>query len=75
VAGGWRSALHNLYFSPNTVIKSRRMTWAGHVSCTAEMRNTKFQYESLNGRHHLGDKGEDDMIILQWILDKQGMRV
>jgi hypothetical protein len=24
--------LHNLYSSPNTMIKSRRMRWAGHVA-------------------------------------------
>jgi hypothetical protein len=40
VAGGCRrlhnEELHNLYASPNIirVIKSRRMTWVGHVACT-----------------------------------------
>jgi len=31
--------LHNLYSSPNitTVIKSRRMKWAGHVACMGDM--------------------------------------
>jgi hypothetical protein len=39
VAGGWRrphnEEFHNLYISPNIirVIKSRRMRWAGHVTC------------------------------------------
>jgi hypothetical protein len=39
VTGGWRKLhneeLHNLYSSPNiiTMIKSRRMRWAGHVAC------------------------------------------
>jgi hypothetical protein len=38
VAGGWRTLhneeLHNLYASPHiiSVIKSRRMRWAGHVA-------------------------------------------
>jgi hypothetical protein len=38
VTGGWREVhneeLHNLYSSPNiiTMIKSRRMRWAGHVA-------------------------------------------
>jgi hypothetical protein len=38
VMGGWRKLhneeLHNLYSSPNiiTIIKSRRMRWAGHVA-------------------------------------------
>jgi hypothetical protein len=44
VTGEWRE-LHNeefndLYFSPYIiwVIKSRRMRWAGHVSCMGEVR-------------------------------------
>jgi hypothetical protein len=42
--GLWRrlinDELHNLYFSPNfvRVIKSRRMRWAGHVTCMWEGR-------------------------------------
>jgi hypothetical protein len=42
--GLWRklhnNELHNLYSSPNTVrvIKSRRMSWAGHVARTGEGR-------------------------------------
>jgi hypothetical protein len=33
--------LHNLYASPNTitVIKSRRLRWAGHVALMGQMRN------------------------------------
>jgi hypothetical protein len=34
--GDWRKLhneeLHNLYSSPNRLIKSRRMRWAGHVA-------------------------------------------
>jgi hypothetical protein len=44
VTGEWRK-LHNdelndLYSSPNTVrvIKSRRMSWAGHVACKGDSR-------------------------------------
>jgi hypothetical protein len=42
--GSWRKLhndeLHNLYSSPNivTVIKSRRMRWAGHVARIGEGR-------------------------------------
>jgi hypothetical protein len=33
--------LHNMYSSPNIIsmIKSRRMMWAGHVACMEENRN------------------------------------
>jgi hypothetical protein len=43
--GGWRKLhseeLHNLYYSPNItrMIKSKRMTWAGHVTRIGEKRN------------------------------------
>jgi hypothetical protein len=40
VTGGWRrlhiEELHNLYSSPNRMIKSRRMRWAGHVAGMGE---------------------------------------
>jgi hypothetical protein len=45
VMGGWRKlyneVLHNLYSSPSiiTIIKSRRMRWAGHVARMGEKRN------------------------------------
>jgi hypothetical protein len=45
MAGGWRR-LHNeglniSYVSPNIIsmIKSRKMGWAGHVMCMGDMRN------------------------------------
>jgi hypothetical protein len=54
VTGDWRR-LHNeelidLYSSPNIirVIRSRRMRWAGHVSCMGEKRSA---YRILVGRH------------------------
>jgi hypothetical protein len=52
VTGGWRKLhneeLHNLYSSPSIIriIKSRRMTWAGHVARMVEKTN---MYTSLNG--------------------------
>jgi hypothetical protein len=37
IIGGWRNLhndeLHNVYFWPNIMIKSRRMTWVGHIAC------------------------------------------
>jgi hypothetical protein len=41
--------LHSLYSSPNilTVIKSRRMRWAGHVACMGEGKGV---YRVLVGR-------------------------
>jgi hypothetical protein len=51
--GPWRKLhndeLHDLYSSPNIVrvIKSRRMTWAGHVACMGERRSA---YRVLVGR-------------------------
>jgi hypothetical protein len=54
VMRGWRKLhneeLHNLYSSANIIImmiKSRRMTWAGHVALMGEMRNV---YKILVGK-------------------------
>jgi hypothetical protein len=53
VTGGWRKLhneeLHGLYSSPSivTVIKARRMRWAGHVVRMGEVRGT---YNILVGR-------------------------
>jgi hypothetical protein len=53
VTGDWRKLhneeLHNLYSSPNiiTVIKSRRMRWAGHVARMGAKRNA---YRILVGK-------------------------
>jgi hypothetical protein len=46
VTGGWRKLhneeLHNLYSSPSIIrmIKSRRMTWEGHIARMEAKRNT-----------------------------------
>jgi hypothetical protein len=54
VAGGCRrlhnEELHNLDASPNVirVIKSRRMTWAGHVARMGKVRNVD---KILIGKH------------------------
>jgi hypothetical protein len=53
VTGGWRKLhneeLHNLFFSPSiiTIIKSRRMKWAGHVARIEEKRKA---YRLLVGK-------------------------
>jgi hypothetical protein len=53
VTGGWRKLhneeLHNLCSSPSiiTIIKSRRMRWAGHVARMGEKRNV---YRLLVGK-------------------------
>jgi hypothetical protein len=43
VTGEWgtlhNEELHNLYSSPNRMIKSRRMRWAGQVARMGETRN------------------------------------
>jgi hypothetical protein len=53
VTGEWRKLhseeLHNLYSSPNIIrqMKSRRMSWAGHVARMGEERNV---YRVLMGK-------------------------
>jgi hypothetical protein len=53
VAGGCRrlhnEELHNLYVSPNfvSVIKSRRLRWAGHIELMGEIRHA---YKILEGK-------------------------
>jgi hypothetical protein len=53
VTGGWRKLhnkeLHELHSSPSIIriIKSRRMTWAGHV---ARMGKKKNMYRLLTGK-------------------------
>jgi hypothetical protein len=50
VMGDWRKLhneeLHNLYSSPNRMIKSRRIRWTGHVARMGEKRNA---YRILEG--------------------------
>jgi hypothetical protein len=59
--GVWRKPhdeeLHNLYFSPSkiTIIKSRRMRWAGHVARMGEKRNVyRLSVEKPEGKRPLG---------------------
>ena len=77
VTGEWRK-LHNeelrdLYPLPNIVraVKSRRMTWAGHV---ARMGEGRVVHRVLVGnpmeRDNWGDPDVDGRIILRWIFSK-----
>jgi len=87
VTGEWRKLrneeLNDLYCSPNIVqmIKSRRMSWAGHVALMGEGRGmwhvwgrgeacTGFWWGNLRERAHWGDPGPDGRIILRWIFRK-----
>jgi hypothetical protein len=61
VTRDWRKLhneeLHNLYFSPNIIsmIKSRRMRWAGHVARMGEKRNAyRILVGKPEGRRPLG---------------------
>jgi hypothetical protein len=61
VTGDWRKLhneeLHNLYSSPSiiTMIKSRRIRWAGHVARMREKRNAyRILVGKPEGRRPLG---------------------
>jgi hypothetical protein len=77
VAEGWRrlhnEKLHNLYALPvvTRVIKSRGMTWAGHVQRMREMKNMfKILFGNLKGIDNTEYLGIDGRVILEWILGK-----
>jgi hypothetical protein len=44
--------LHNLYYSPNIIrmVKSRRMSWAGHVAHMRIGMNTGFLVQKPDGK-------------------------
>jgi hypothetical protein len=61
--------LHGLYSSPNivTVIKSRRMRWAGHVALMGRGEVfTGFLFGGPKGRDHWKDLRVGGRIILSW---------
>jgi hypothetical protein len=62
-----------LYFSPYiiSVIKSRKMKWAGHVAHMGERRGVyRVVVGKLEGRDQMEDPGIDGRIILRWIFRK-----
>jgi hypothetical protein len=75
VTGDWRKMhneeLHNLYSSPNGMIKSRRIRWAGHVARMGEKRNA---YRKLVGKPErkrpLGRPRRSGWTILKYILER-----
>jgi hypothetical protein len=66
---------HNLYFSPIiiTLTESRRMKWAGHVSCMGD--KITFWQGNLKERDHVEGLGVDGRIIFKSNLYKYGVRV
>jgi hypothetical protein len=67
--------LHSLYSSSNivTVIKSRRMRWAGHVAHMGRGEVfTGFWLEGLKARDYWEDLGAGGKITLSWTLGRQG---
>jgi hypothetical protein len=75
--GSWRKLhndeLHSLYSSPNiiTVIKSRRMWWAGHVARMGEWRGVyRVLVGRLEGKRPLGRPRRRWRITLRWTLGR-----
>jgi len=68
-----KETTYDLYCSPNVirVRKTRRMRWAGHVTCMDERRGVyRVLVGNLKERDHLEDSGVDGRIILRWIFRK-----
>jgi hypothetical protein len=82
MAGGWRrlhsEELRNLYVLPNviSVIRSRKIIWAG---CVARVGETRNEYNILvgkfEGKRLLGRTCIDGKTILEWIFGKSGGKV
>jgi hypothetical protein len=58
------------------VIKTGRITWAGHVARMVRGEACKeFWWGNLRERDHWGDPGVDGTIILRWIFRKGDLGV
>jgi hypothetical protein len=65
--------LHNLYSSPDIFrqIKSRRMSWAGHVARMGEGRNVyRVLVGKPEGKNHLEEQDVDGWMGSKWILGR-----
>jgi hypothetical protein len=69
VTGGWRKLhneeLHNLYSSPNRMIKSRRVRWAGHIALMGRRGMHGYWWESQKERDHYEDQDVGGWTILK----------
>jgi hypothetical protein len=76
VDGSWtklhNDEIHSLYSSPNivTVIKSRRMRWAGHVARMGEERGICRILVSPKARDHWEDLRVGGRITLSWTSER-----
>jgi hypothetical protein len=53
------------------MIKSRRMTWAGHVACMGKKSNPyRILVGKPEGSNHYEDLGVGGRILLEWILER-----
>jgi hypothetical protein len=80
VAGGWRKMhndeLQNLYASPNLIRVVKGDEMGGAQKTHGDMRNdTKCWLGNLKGRGHSEYLGNDEKIILEWILGKYSGKV
>ena len=68
--------LNDLYSSPNIirVIKSRRMSWAGHVARMLNRRGAGFWRGNQIKSNGLKDLDIDGWVVLEWILKKSFAR-
>jgi hypothetical protein len=70
MVGDWRKLLYRSQ-SIIRIMKSRRIRWAGHVSCVGEKRNAcRVLVGKPEGTRPLGRLDIGGRIILRWILKK-----